>query len=222
MHISIIEDDKDLALRLNERFIKDWYFVTLYFSFNNFMRFPNFKSNLFLINLSLYDWSWFEIIRYIREVKKLNTPIIIISSDNNEKTKIDWLDLWADDYLYKSFSFDELLARIRAILRRKNNSSNNSILKYNKFSLNLKSKRLFFLKKHISLTNQETKLVSYFMSNTWVLISKVDIINSVWWDYEATNVTDNTINVTISKIRKKLWKDFKLYTKINEWYILEN
>ena len=222
MHISIIEDDKDLALRLNERFIKDWYFVTLYFSFNNFMRFPNFKSIIFLINLSLYDWSWFEIIRYIREVKKLNTPIIIISSDNNEKTKIDWLDLWADDYLYKSFSFDELLARIRAILRRKNNSSNNSILKYNKFSLNLKSKRLFFLKKHISLTNQETKLVSYFMSNTWVLISKVDIINSVWWDYEATNVTDNTINVTISKIRKKLWKDFKLYTKINEWYILEN
>lgn len=221
MHISLIEDDKNLALRLKNRLEKDWFFVTIYFSFKIFMKTPNLNSDMYLIDLSLGDWNWFDIIKFLRNNKKLNTPIIITSANNNDEKKIQGLDLWADDYLPKIFSIEELLARIRAVMRRENNTTNNSILNYKNISLNLTSKKIAVWKENIYLTSQETKLVHFFMSNIWKMLSKIDLINSVWWDHEWIWVTDNTINVTISKVRKKLWSDFNLLTKINDWYILE-
>ena len=59
------------------------------------------------------------------------------------------------------------------------------------------------------------------MFNVWKIVKKIDLINSVWWKFDEIDVTDNTINVTISKIRKKLWESFKLKTMINRWYMLE-
>jgi len=65
------------------------------------------------------------------------------------------------------------------------------------------------------------QLVEYMLFNIWKIVTKNEIINSVWWKFDELTVTDNTINVTISKIRKKLWNNFKLKTLINRWYLLE-
>ena len=87
MHISIIEDDKLFAFRLKKRLEKDWFFITVFLSFKVFMNFPNLNSDLYLIDLSLWDWDWFDIIKYLRNEKKLNTPIIITSAYNDDEKK---------------------------------------------------------------------------------------------------------------------------------------
>jgi DNA-binding response OmpR family regulator len=99
---------------------------------------------------------------------------------------------------------------------------NSQILRYKNISFNTESKKVMTWKKSVYLTNKETQIAYLFMSNKWKMLSKTDLIDFVWWDYELISVTDNTINSTLSKVRKKLWKSFKLMTKINEWYILED
>jgi two-component system OmpR family response regulator/two-component system response regulator TctD len=86
-------------------------------------------------------------------------------------------------------------------------------------ALSLKS--VFRLWKPIDLTRKEKQIIELFLLNIWSLITKTKLINSVWWDYLDTNVSDNTINSTLSKVRKKLWYDFNLKTIANEGYILE-
>lgn len=75
--------------------------------------------------------------------------------------------------------------------------------------------------KIIHLTANETRLLEIFIKNKWILINKSNLINSVWWEYDISRVSDNTINVTIAKLRRKLWKNFKLRTFVNKWYILD-
>ena len=221
MYISIIEDDAQLALCLQKRLEKEWFFVKVFLSYESFMTNPYLKSDFFLIDLSLWDWNWFDIIKFIRESKKLDTPIIITSAFNDKEKKVYWLNLWADDYLPKVFSTEELIARIRAILRRIDKKPFDSLLRYKDISLNLKTRTTKVWKDEIYLTSKETRLVHYFLANKWKILNKLDLITSVWWGHDLLWVSDNTINVTISKIRKKLWPDFKLITKINQWYILK-
>lgn len=222
MYISIIEDDYFLAMLLQKKLEKEWFFVKIFVSYKSFMSNPYLKSDFFLVDLSLWDWNWFDIIKYIREIKKLDTPIMITSAFNDKEKKVYWLNLWADDYLPKVFSTEELIARIRAISRRKNNLVINSVLRYKDLSLDLKTKTVKILDEEISLTGKEMRLIHYFLTNIWQFVNKLDLINSVWWSHDLLSVTDNNINVTISKIRKKLWPNFNLKTKINQWYILEN
>lgn len=221
MHISIIEDNKLLAINLKKWLESNWFCVSLYFSYQDFMKNTNFNTDTFIIDLNLWDWSWFDLINYIRNEKKLDIPIIITSVSDDDEKKVYWFDIWADDFISKKFSLEELVARIRAIIRRKNNWNTTSIIDYWNFAYHLKSKKLMSNNKYIHLTNIESKIVYFFLINKWRIISKICLINSIWWDKEWTWVSDNTINVTISKIRKKLWDDFKLLTRSSEWYILE-
>lgn len=224
MYISIIEDDKQLALRLQKKLEKEWFFVKLFFTFESFIDNPSLKSDFFLIDISLWwsNWSWFDIIKFIREKKNLKTPIIITSAYNDKEKKIYGLNLWADDYITKVFSTDELIARIRAVLRRETNKCFDSIIRHKDISMNLTSGKIKVWENEVFLTNIETRLVHFLICNKWKNITKIDLITSVWWNNDLLWVSDNNINVTISKVRKKLWPNFNLMTKINKWYFLEN
>lgn len=222
MNISIIDDNRILASRIKKRLEKDLFSVKLFSWLQDFKINHKLQADLYLIDLWLWDWSWFDLIKYIREDKKSHIPIIIISSYNDEDKKIYWLNLWADDYLSKIFSTKELIARIRAVLRRKSKIENNNVLRYKNITFDLNIKSLMRWKQKVYLTTKENKLVYLFMSNIWNLILKADIIATVWWDYESIWITDNNINSTLSSLRKKMWKKFKLLTIINEWYMLED
>lgn len=222
MNISIIEDDKILASRIKKQLERDSFWVKLFTWFKDFIKNHTLKTNLYLIDLSLWDWDWFEIINFIRKEKKSDIPIIIVSAYNDEERKVYWLNLWADDYITKIFSTKELIARINAVLRRKTISNNKENLQYKNITFDIKANKIIKWKRFIYLTNKENRLVYLFMLNKWKMLSKTDLIDFVWWDYERVSVTDNTINCTLSKVRRKLWKNFKLVTKINQWYILEN
>ena len=221
MHITIIEDEKILSANIAKKLNRWWYNTKVINSYNDFINDELEETDLYIIDISLIDWSWFDIIKNLRWNKKSKTPIIITSWYNDTEKKIYWLDLWADDYLQKPYSVEELTARIRALIRRSYDSQIKSEIFYNEIKYNL-SKKL--IKKNwviIDLTGREMQLVEYMLFNIWKIVTKNEIINSVWWKFDELTVTDNTINVTISKIRKKLWNNFKLKTLINRWYLLE-
>ncbi len=221
MHITIIEDEKILSNNIAKKLNRNWYNTKVFNSYNEFINENNLDSDLYVIDISLTDWSWFDIIKYIRKNRDNKTPIIITSWYWDIEKKIYWLDIWADDYLAKPYSIEELEARIRALLRRSYENINNSEITYNDLVLNLKEKLIRKKWEVIDLTSKEIQFVEYMMFNVWKIVKKIDLINSVWWKFDEIDVTDNTINVTISKIRKKLWESFKLKTMINRWYMLE-
>jgi len=220
MHITIIEDEKILSKNISKKLIKNWFNTKIFNSYKDFINTDTFVADLYIIDLSLIDWSWFDIIKIIREDKQIDSPIIITSWYSDPEKKIYWLDLWADDYLSKPFSSEELLARIRALLRRSYKVSTNSDIKYKDLIYKVDNKSIIKNWENIVLTSHEIQFIEYMIYNIWKLVTKEEIMISVWWAYDPLDVTDNNINVLISKVRKKLWNSFDLKTIVGQWYIL--
>jgi DNA-binding response OmpR family regulator len=220
MHITIIEDEKILSKNISKKLNKNWFNTKIFNSYNDFIKTDTYIADLYIIDLSLMDWSWFDIIKIIREEKKIDSPIIITSWYSDPEKKIYGLDLWADDYLSKPFETEELLARIRALLRRSYKVSTNSEIKYKDLIYKSNNKTIIKNWKKIIFTSNEIQFIEYMIFNLWKLVSKEDIITSVWWAYDLLEISDNNLNVLISKVRKKLWDSFDLKTIVWQWYIL--
>lgn len=223
MKITIIEDDIELAEQIANRLQKDWYITAIYNSENKL--YLNFRSNsdLYIIDINLWNSEndWFNVINFLRKTKNVKSPIIITSGYSEEEKKIYWLDNWADDYLTKPYSYEELIARIRAILRRTTNEKTN-IIKYKKLKFDMSSKSFIsWIDKKIKLTKKDLMIIELFILNKDKIVPRNKLITSVWWDYDWSWVSDNTINVTLHNLRNKIWEVFDLVTLVWEWYILK-
>lgn len=221
MKISIIEDEKILASKTEIKLKRNWFSVEVFNDIKSFKKNLVFQSDLYIIDISLPDWDWLELIQWLREEKNIDSPIIITSWYGDKERKVYWLNIWADDYLEKPYSPEELIARIRSAIRRWYKIKQSSKLYYKDVVLDLTKNKITKSWIEIELTSREMQFVEIMIYNAWKLITKAQIINSVWWEYDPSLVSDNNVNVTISRVRKKLWDDFKLKTYINKWYILE-
>lgn len=146
-----------------------------------------------------------EICRQIRS-NKITTPIIMLTAKSQIRDRVEGLDAGADDYLVKPFSFEELLARIRALLRRPQDAVDN-VLKVGDLTLDTVSYAVYRGKTSIRLTSTEFALLEYLMRNQGWVVSKDKIINHVW-DFDA-DVLPNTVEAYISSLRHKIDKPFK-------------
>ena len=129
----------------------------------------------------------------------------MLTAKSQTDDKIEGLDSGADDYLTKPFSFEELLARIRALIRRPPNSLSN-ILTIGDISLNTLNFEVKRQNKPITLSGKEFSLLEYLMRHPGQIIKKDQIINHVW-DYES-NILPNTVEVYIKKLRQKIDNPF--------------
>jgi two-component system, OmpR family, response regulator len=146
-----------------------------------------------------------EICRRIRSAQ-IKTPILILTAKSQIRDRVEGLDAGADDYLVKPFSFEELLARIRALLRRPQDAVDN-ILKIGDLTLDTASFDVRRGKKRIKLTSTEFSLLEYLMRNAGRVMSKDKVIGHVW-DFDA-DVLPNTVEAYISSLRRKIDKPFK-------------
>lgn len=143
-----------------------------------------------------------------RELRKnhIHTPILILTAKGQIQDRVEGLDAGADDYLTKPFSFEELLARIRALSRRPKNTLS-SVLKVGGLTLDPRTYRVERGGEEIRLSSKEFSLLEYLMRNEGKILTKDQIIGHVW-DYDA-DILPNTVEVYIRNLRNKVDAPFR-------------
>lgn len=203
MRILLVEDEKLLADPLAAILKKSKYIVDNVYNGEDGLNYA--LSNIYdiiLLDIMLPKISGLEILGEFRKVNK-TTPVIILTARDEIPDKIMGLDCGADDYMLKPFNTDELLARIRAVTRRKGEIiSENSQLNYGDIILSTALLRLSSPAADVTLTHKECELMEYLMRNSSMILSKERILEKLWgFDSEAK---DNHVEVYISFLRKKI------------------
>ena len=149
------------------------------------------------------DLSGIEICKNIRKDNSIkNLPVIMLTAKGEEEDKIKGLDSGVDDYLTKPFSFNELMARIKAVLRRSNPNTVSDNLEFEDLVLDRIEKRVYRDKKEIQLGPTEFRLLEFFLVNPKRVYSRDQILENVWPN--NINVESRTIDVHIRRLRKSI------------------
>ncbi len=144
------------------------------------------------------------ILKEMRE-RKSHTPVLFLTAKDRIGDKVEGLNAGADDYLAKPFAFDELLARVRALLRRPQDTQQ-AVLTYKDIELDPSNFTVHRAKQPIKLTSKEFALLEYFIRNPGRVLTKAMITEHVW-DYNA-DILPNTVEVYIGYLRNKIDKRF--------------
>lgn len=209
MRILIVEDEKKIADFIKRGLKEEGYAVDTASDGENglFLAKTN-DYDLILLDLMLPKVDGITVCKRLREEKVLS-PIIMLTAKDAVKDKVTGLDAGADDYLTKPFAFEELLARIRAILRKKSEQHATG-LEVDDLSLDLHTHKVIRAGKAIELTSKEYALLEYLMRNAGKVVTRTMISEHVWdIDFDTfTNVIDVYINYLRNKIdsgsKKKL------------------
>jgi len=157
-----------------------------------------------LLDLMLPGMTGQDVCRKMR-ARSNHTPVLMLSALDAVDERVAGLRLGADDYLTKPFDFDELVARIEALVRRETdfqNSSQNNVMRYEGLELDAKSLRVSIEDREIELTSKERSLLMLFMANPSKVFARERILNAVWGSQE--DPLTNIIDVYIARLRKKL------------------
>ena len=162
--------------------------------------FNDFHPDLVITDLSMPEMSGIEICREIRKLSA--TPIIVLSVKGEEKTKVEALDAGADDYITKPFGMDELLARVRAGLRRAPSERESSKLEAGDFLIDLATHQAFVRGEEIHPTPKEFELLAYLVKNHGKVMTHRSLLAAVW----GGNFTEQTeyLRVFVGNLRKKI------------------
>jgi len=196
----LIEDDFKLIKYMEEYLSAYDYIVQTIRDFNNVEEeIYKAESDLILLDINLPKFDGFYFLKVIR--KKLNTPIIIVSSRSEEGEQIRGIDLGADDYITKPFSMGILLSKINAVLRR-TNSSNENIIEIKNIKLFCESMEIRVDNENIPLSRNEYKLIKIFFENYEKVVKREELLETLWDEDEF--VDDNTLTVNITRLKKRL------------------
>lgn len=206
-HILLIEDEVNIAKFVELELKHENFDVTV--SFDGREGYDLAIDNtydLLLIDVMLPSLNGLEICRRVRKAK--DVPIILITARDAVIDRVSGLEAGADDYVVKPFAIEELLARIRAVLRRVGHSSieTNSILSVKGLEVDQKAHQVTYHGQEIILTKTEYDLLVCFMQNFDIVLTRDQILELVW-GYES-EVETNVVDVYIRHLRKKLPKEF--------------
>lgn len=207
MRILIVEDDHKIAGALKKGLEQESYAVDVSFDGEDGLGFAlTVNYDLIILDRMLPGSVDGLIICEKMREQNIHTPVIILTAKDKVRDRVEGLNRGADDYLIKPFAFEELLARVRALLRRPSESFNN-ILKVDDLTLDLVKFEVKRQDKKINLSKKEFSLLEYLIRNKNRIIDKNTIIGHVW-DFDA-DILPNTVEVYIGYLRKKIDKPFK-------------
>ncbi|MBU2592634.1 response regulator transcription factor [Patescibacteria group bacterium] len=207
MRILVVEDEHKIANSIKKGLEQELYAVDLaYDGEDGFGLAATEDYDLIILDLMLPKMDGMEICAKLRQEEKIHTPILILTARDQIDDKVKGLNLGADDYLTKPFSFAELLARVRALSRRPKNGLN-TLLSVGDLSLDTLSFEVKRAGKRVALSKREFSLLEYLLRHKGRILTKEQIISHVW-DYDA-DVLPNTVEVYIGYLRKKIDKPFK-------------
>lgn len=204
MRILIIEDDHKIAGAIKKGLEQESFAVDTEFDGKDGLGSAlTHDYDLIIIDRMLPEIDGLKICEALRKEEK-HLSILILTAKDKVSDKVDGLNAGADDYLVKPFAFEELLARVRALLRRQPKPIEN-VLKVGDLSLNTVTYEVKRQNKKINLSSKEFALLEYLMRNPGRILTKDNIIAHVW-DYDA-DILPNTVEVYIGYLRQKIDKD---------------
>ena len=202
MNILIIEDEYSLADAISES-LKNEKFNVIIKANGEQGEDEALTENydLILLDVMLPGKNGFEILRYLRN-QKIKTPIIMLTAKSEIDDKLNGLEHGADDYITKPFAMRELIARIKAVLKRTNNIENTDYLEYGDIVLDLKNAKLKCNNNEIQISGKELELLEQLLINKNQISSRESLAERIW-GYECDSEYNN-VEVYITFIRRKL------------------
>ena len=201
MRILVVEDEKDLNNIITKHLKKNNFSVDSVFNGEEALEYLDYGTyDLIVLDIMLPKINGYEVVKKLRENKN-ETAVLMLTARDSIEDKIKGLDLGADDYLIKPFDFGELLARIRALVRRKYGNTSNT-MEIDDLCIDIAKKTVVRGGKSIELTGKEYEVLEYLIQNKGHVLSRDKIRDSVWdYGYEGES---NIIDVLIKNIRKKI------------------
>jgi len=199
----VVEDERKLAEVLSAALRAEHYDVVVApTGEDGFFRANAEAFDLVILDLMLPGRSGLEILQTLRQ-RYLQTPVLILTARDGVEDRVTGLDLGADDYLVKPFAFPELLARIRALLRR-GRPSETLRLKAADLELDLVSRRAVRGQRLLDLTAREFELLEYLLRHQGHLVSREMLAREVWREERRATPLDNVIDVQMTRLRRKV------------------
>ena len=221
MKILLAEDEVDLNNVVTRYLKKNGYSVDSVLDGEEALDYLEYSEyDLVILDIMMPKVDGFEVIKKLRD-KGNHTSVLMLTARDSADDKVKGLDLGADDYIVKPFDFNELMARIRAVVRRKYGNSSNKLV-IGDLILDTSEKSVTRAGKQIELTGKEYEVLEYLMQSKNRILSRDQIKEHVWdFDYEGDS---NIIDVLIKNIRKKIdIEDGKqiIYTKRGLGYVIK-
>ena len=208
MRILVVEDDLRLLELLVEILNRAGFTVdTSRDGDDAFEKLRKNKYEVIVLDLMLPKKSGVEVISSARALGN-NTPILVVSARSMTEDRVSVLNLGADDYLVKNFSTEELVARIKALMRRKSATKRSNILKCQDLVLNISDMSISRNGKDIYLSKKEAGILIELLRHKNNLVTRKQIIQAVWGERDA-DILSNTIDVHIRMLRNKVDKPFE-------------
>ncbi|WP_058485554.1 response regulator transcription factor [Defluviitalea phaphyphila] len=210
MRILIIEDEKKLAEAIKHILVKNKYIVDMVHDGISGLDYGlTGIYDIIILDIMLPEMNGLDVLKELRK-NKIFTPIILLTAKDEIQDKVRGLDYGADDYLTKPFSIDELLARIRALSRRRGDIIVDDIIEIEDIKLNLSTYELICGNKSVKLSLKECHIIEFLIKRKGQVVSKEEILEKIWgFDSDAEY---NNVEVYISFLRKKL---AYLHSRIN-------
>ncbi|ETT82727.1 MULTISPECIES: response regulator transcription factor [Bacillus] len=207
IRILIADDDKEIRNLLKIYLERELYMVDTAINGKEALHLFNQNNyNLVILDLMMPKIDGIEVCKKLRD--KTNVPILMLTAKDHEVDKILGLSIGADDYITKPFSIHEVIARVKALMRRflvlgsKNTAQEKTTLSFKGLTINLNTYTVHTNKEEISLTGKELELLKFFTSNPGQVFTKTQLFRNVWDDNYIED--DNTVMVHIRKLRKKI------------------
>jgi DNA-binding response OmpR family regulator len=206
MRILIVDDDRRLCTVIKRGLLEEAYAVDLAYDGEEgeYLAEVN-QYDLIILDIMLPNKNGIEVCQELR-AKKISIPVLMLTAKDTVEDRVRGLDTGADDYLIKPFAFGELLARIRALLRREGMSKSPE-LQVGDLTLNTLTRQVWRAQRPIELTTKEYVILEYFMRHPNVVVTRT-MIEEHAWDYDFDSLS-NLVDVYIRRLRRKIDIDGK-------------
>ncbi|OGD63046.1 DNA-binding response regulator [Candidatus Beckwithbacteria bacterium RBG_13_42_9] len=222
MQILIVEDEEKIANFLRRGLLEEGYTVDIA---------KDGEEALYKVDINEYDMVLLDLmipkvdgVSVCRKIRETNTnmPLLMLTAKDSIEDKVAGLDAGADDYVTKPFSFSELSARIRALIRR-GNKADPVILEIDNLSLDPATRTAKRGKKIITLTAREYSLLEYFMRHKNTLLTKTQLLEHVWdYNYDGlSNIVETYVKYLRQKLRTSSQENELIHTMRGSGYIMK-
>jgi DNA-binding response OmpR family regulator len=203
MRILVVEDEQKVADALREGLEDERYEVVVERTGEGaFFRVNTETFDVILLDLALPGRDGLEILRALRQ-RRLDTPVLVLTARDSLEDRVTGLDTGADDYLVKPFAFAELLARIRALVRR-GRVADAPRLTIGDLEMDLVTRKVTRGGRQVELTVREFELLEFLMRYQGQVVSRETLAHDVWKETARTTPLDNVIDVHIARLRRKV------------------